>query len=121
MGNIFKNAYFGKQYKTRDGRKAIYNYHSIGGYHDIIIDDEGMSYHYADHTNGIINLPIPEKCKIDVDYSSPVDIVSEWKEEINEKKLTLLAIKDIDEMILTEEEITATKLWKAGYRKAKEE
>ena len=24
MNNMFKNAYFGKVYKTRDGRKAIY-------------------------------------------------------------------------------------------------
>lgn len=77
MKNIFENAYFGKAYRTRDGRKVIYNYHSSEGYHDIIIDGEGMSYHFTDHTNGILNLPTPEECKNDVDYSSPIDIVSE--------------------------------------------
>ena len=75
--NIFENAYFGKPYKTRDGRKAIYNYHSIGGYHDIIIDGEGMSYHFADHTNGIIRLPRPSEIDPDVDkYHEVMNILS---------------------------------------------
>lgn len=87
MNNIFEGAYFGKAYKTRDGRKAIYNYHSSGGYHDIIIDEEGVSYHFADHTNGILRLPHPSEINTDVDYSCPIDIVSEWQEEIDEEEL----------------------------------
>lgn len=86
MENIFENACFGKFYRTRDGRKAIYNYHSTGGYHDIIIDGEGMSYHFADHTNGTIRLPLPSEIDPDVDYSCPVDIVSEWTEPIDEEE-----------------------------------
>lgn len=81
MDNIFKNAYFGKLYKTRDGRKAIYlskgkisifstihrlaieptkfsNVESIGKY-----DDAGNC------SNGFYDC----------------DIVSEWQEEINEE------------------------------------
>lgn len=84
MENIFKGAYFGKVYRTRDGRKAIYNYHSIGGYHDIIIEGEGSSYHFGDHTNGIIRLPL--EVNPDVNYDSPIDIVSEWP--FDEDKLT---------------------------------
>lgn len=93
MNNIFEGAYFGKAYKTRDGRKAIYNYHSSGGYHDIIIDKEGMSYHFADHTNGILRLPHPSEIKPDVDYSCPIDIVSEWTEEVDEGELDELLMQ----------------------------
>ena len=31
MKNIFENAYFGKIYKTRSGRKAVYLFSSGGG------------------------------------------------------------------------------------------
>lgn len=122
MEDMFKDAYFGKQYKTRDGRKAIYNYHSSGGYHDIIIDGEGMSYHFADHTNRILNLPILEECKNDVDYSSPIDIVSEWQ-EINEEELDKIASMSLANSGYSGPRVEEAyhKGFKAGYRKAKGE
>ena len=52
MNNMFKNAYFGKAYKTRDGRKAIYisresvypfrHALSLGGISYAIYKDNGM-------------------------------------------------------------------------------
>lgn len=119
--NIFENAYFGKPYKTRDGRKAIYNYHSIGGYHDIIIDGEGMSYHFADHTNGIIRLPRPSEIDPDVDYSCPIDIVSEWT--ISEEELDELAYHeypdddDDDTPLNGIDNYELREAFKAGFRK----
>lgn len=81
MENIFENAKFGDKFKTRDGRLAIYNYSPsclIRGekYHDIIIEGEGMSYHFLDKNNGMINTQEKE----DVDYTTCIDIVSRWEE-----------------------------------------
>ena len=119
MNNIFKNAYFGKPYKTRDGRKAIYNFHSSGGFHDIIIDGEGISYHFEDHTNGIINLPINQQPN--VDYRSPIDIVSEWKEPIDEETLDKIAseLYPDDNPVINLLMKEMQNAYKAGYRKAK--
>ena len=119
--NIFENAYFSKPYKTRDGRKAIYNYHSIGGYHDIIIDGEGMSYHFADHTNGIIRLPRPSEIDPDVDYSCPIDIVSEWtidEEELDELAYHEYPDNDNDDTPLNGiDNYELREAFKAGFRK----
>lgn len=73
MENIFENAYFGKAYKTRDGRKAIYIYKekispfkhalSLGGVMNAMYEDDG-SYDCSVHD---------------------ADIVSEWQKEVDEK------------------------------------
>ena len=76
--NLFENAKFGDKFRTRDGRMAIYNYHSIRGWHDIIIEGKGRSYHFADHCNGIIRLP--QNPDPDIDYCHPIDIVGKWEE-----------------------------------------
>ena len=55
MKNIFENAYFGKPYKTRDGRKAIYHYCIKGkpNEHYLIVDkNHSLLGGYDD--NGII-------------------------------------------------------------------
>ena len=71
MINIFENAYFGKAYKTRDGRKAIYNYCIKGkpNEHYLIVDrNSSLLGGYDD--NGIINV---------CGYCNPnLNIVSEW-------------------------------------------
>lgn len=45
MDNLFKNAYFGKEYKTRDERKAFYHSYrpsSINGmmFHYLMVENE---------------------------------------------------------------------------------
>lgn len=78
MNNIFKDAYFGKLYKTRDGRKAIYLgtfYNEKHFPHRIAVEDAG-TYGYPE--NG--------KYIKDREY---LDIVSEWEEEIDEESIKL--------------------------------
>lgn len=69
MKNMFENSYFGKPYRTRNGRKAIYIKKVFGiiYHHQLVLDDGDIEvYHnfgkrfYGD--NGL-------------------DIVSEWQEE----------------------------------------
>lgn len=73
MENIFENAYFGKAYKTRNGRKALYQSGDSEYHHlflsscDIIVDEHGD-----------IN------CR---EIPDGLDIVSEWTESIEEKEL----------------------------------
>lgn len=75
MENIFKNAQFGKMYKTRNGGKAIYlrknDFHnhilSVGS-HEIVVSWED---------GALLGCP----------RESIYDIISEWKEPVDEKKL----------------------------------
>lgn len=47
MKNIFDNAYFGKTYKTIDGRKAIYFCHTERNkWHELIVEGERISLPY---------------------------------------------------------------------------
>lgn len=84
MTNIFKNACFGKAYKTRDGRKAVfYNHHNgyareKANYVTMILENQESIYRwYYDGTA--------------TDYQEHLDIVSEWNEPINEEELDELA------------------------------
>lgn len=108
MKNIFENAYFGKSYKTRDGKKAIYHgskkYKSSDGkvwtYHYLMIEPENVDVfgedmvinHYDAYINdnGIgrfANLKYYKDSGVNAKY----DIISEWKEPINEEELDKLA------------------------------
>lgn len=85
MKNMFKNAYFGKAYKTRDNKKALFL-----GKDDylpaylLFVDDCMMLSDYD--VNGvpldINNMPCPK---------SNLCIISEWQEEITEEELDKLA------------------------------
>ena len=69
MDNIFKNAYFGKAYKTRDGRKAIYLQLSFNKHlHFVVVEKEIIAECYTD-------------CGSERNGEDELDIVSEWKEE----------------------------------------
>lgn len=114
--NIFENAYFGKPYKTRDERKAIFMRHSDNTYH-IYLAVGGVIFRYQ--FDGTYD-----------DESRDLDIVSEWTEEINEKELDKLAeeyflttynkgIKNPSLDIINEKEFAKAD-FKSGYRKAKE-
>lgn len=67
--NIFKNSYFGKPYRTRDGRKALYLQSGFDNkhLHFLVIDKELIADCYTDSGN-----------ERDGQYES--DIVSEWTE-----------------------------------------
>ena len=97
--NIFKDAYFGKFYKTRDGRKAIF----LESYEVIvfgkertcvkcIIQEEPDFYFYElDGLNFYGGYAIDENGNIE--YWN-TDIISEYKEEINEEKLEKFAFEE---------------------------
>lgn len=96
MKNIFENAYFGKVYKTRDGRKAIFLYSTekklFKEYllcYTLFIEDETDFYHYD--TDGLnFSGGYAELEDGTIEYWG-TDIVSEWEEPINEEKLEELA------------------------------
>lgn len=71
MNNIFENAYFGKSYKTRDGRKAIYwKYEPLERWHILIMENSLLTAVLSDG-------------KMCSQINCGRDIVSEWQEEIN--------------------------------------
>ena len=84
MNNIFENAYFGKSYKTREGKRAI-----LIGFNPLVVALDDISnkggYYYREFEDGRINddtYPTVE---------TKFDIVSEWQGEIREEKLDKLA------------------------------
>lgn len=102
--NIFDGAYFGKVYKTRDGRKAVFlgiwkntlNIHENPIY-KLHIDDEeepidceenGQLYGetYTQFDDGSVET-----------YGT--DIVSEWKEEINVEELVVNKMNIFDKIL----------------------
>lgn len=107
MKNIFENAYFGKAYKTRDGRKAIFS-RKDGDTFDLETED---SYNPVRSDGSFLYTK--------EGYESSSDIVSEWQEEINEEELNELAKEYVDNSrpLLDGDAISC---FKAGYRKALE-
>lgn len=136
MNNIFENAYFGKPYKTRDDKKAIFL--GLKNPYEVF-----MLYNVS-----MTNYPILDARKVRA-YDGKIyttlesggDIVSEWQEEINEEELDKLAdsetykkseefdncLDDILSLLDGENQLKLIfkkcLMWafKAGYRKAKEE
>lgn len=85
--NIFENAYFGKPYKTRDGRKAIFKF--------FIPNSNMVRVSIMEYTNNEwdYNLFIDGTStdKELADIHKDWDIISEWQEPIDEEKLNELA------------------------------
>lgn len=113
--NIFENAFFGKAYKTRDGRKVIFLRTFVGhGYN-----------HYV--STGDLEYSVREDGKVDKHlYPYEEDIVSEWEEEINEEELEKLAKRNniydrFADDFECENYYGFIEGFKIGYRKAKEE
>lgn len=67
MNNIFKNDYFGKAYKTRDGRKALFIGDMQGKEVSLLTEENGFIF--VDYDTGI-------------SLHHPSTIVSEWQEPI---------------------------------------
>ena len=113
MKNIFENACFGKAYKTRNGKKAIYLFSSGCGVYCITEE-----FHNTIRYFNFDGIPYDFECSR---YRGE-DIVSEWQEPIDEEKLSELAWKYTESMdIPCRYEETAVESFKAGYKKAKYE
>lgn len=129
--NIFENAYFGKPYKTRDGRKALLLAIHTGNISpyiedaliELLIDNYPLSPSFT-MCNAI------GQCTDD--YHPNESIISEWQEEINIEELEKLAMiegaKAISHFVNREQSKFAyewadlvKEAYKAGYRKAKQE
>lgn len=82
MENVFENAYFGKLYKTRDGRKSVF----VKNYG---IDNNKIIYENGTHYVG-------NNGRIYANVTDRNDIVSEWKESIDEEELDKLAENIVD-------------------------
>lgn len=87
MNNMFENAYFGKAYKTRDGRKAYFRHYQHGDLRPYMCLIDGEEHWYRLNGKNYV-------WKED-DYDNPIDIVSEWQETINEEELDRLVRKKI--------------------------
>lgn len=80
MVNIFENAYFGKPYKTRDNRKAIF----IGKFEDG--DPFTLRYPYVFHVeNTRPDSIIYYNSEGNTENINAASIVPEWQEEISEE------------------------------------
>lgn len=116
MERIFDKAYFGKAYKTRDGRKAIY----INIENSVFRKRKGKSHYLIIEDTPWCSEPY-NVCGFIEDETNflndPRDIVSEWTEETNEEELEKLAHEYVDNSLpLLDGD--AISCFKAGYRKA---
>lgn len=121
MNNIFENAYFGKPYRTKNGRKAVfYNHHNSHArekarYVTMILEGQESIYKwYYDGTAA--------------DCQEHLDIVSEWEEPIDGEKLDKLADNYAKNLFPNEDNVYTEALrkecgrdFKAGYRKCWED
>lgn len=115
--NMFKNAYFGKLYKTRDGNKAIYIY-----------KETIYPFRHALSLGGVVNAMYKENGLYDMEIEADnyhADIVSEWDEPINEEELDRLAYTEFyvdGDCPSYESELDIfISAFKKGYQKAKNE
>ena len=108
MKNIFENAYFGKAYKTRDGRKALFMEHNLYDEYVLVVQDH--KGYYCEIIKGETGRYFEE---------DPTDIVSEWQEEINEEELAKQYAENSLFGSKTKKQIAYCAYLK-GYRKAKE-
>ena len=72
--NLFKGAYFGKPYKTRDGRKALYCYKFTDNSHALIVEGDEEFWYVRD--DGLVD--DFDDSFMDESYYTDKDIVSEW-------------------------------------------
>lgn len=89
MESIFKNAHFGKIYRTKDGRKAIYitcDDKDFNSHPHQLIQEDTKKFHYHNDYGQVM-------VKYDSLESEMYDIVSEWYEEINVEAFNELAKK----------------------------
>lgn len=110
--NMFENAYFGKAYKTRDGRKAIYaGKLPSTTLHRLLVEDTLDTFNYDEF--GSFN---PHG-------DSVFDIMSEWQNSFDEDKMNTI-LDEANKLRETAEGRKETGGWywrkwaEWGYRKA---
>lgn len=119
MKNIFEGAKFGDKFMTRDGRKAIVinlTPHYQGITMALTIEGDKDAFYRFYHEDGT--------AKKEAGDTDAVDIVSKWKEPIDEKnlhKLALNAYQFEDDPHWNSYQFERQEAYKAGYRKAMEE
>lgn len=118
---MFKNAVFGKAYKTRDGRCALCISKCMNTCR-LYVNGAGEYYYNVDGSHKCYGEFNPKKA-----YDN-LDIVSEWRDEIDESELDVLAEKyvekEFDGIVLGDDyammEMSRIKrIFKEGYRKGK--
>lgn len=110
MNNIFENAKFGDKFRTRDGRMAIFIQGAYPiGYMIAIFKEVRLFSFFEDGS-------------FKANKESPIDIVSEWQEEINVEELDKIAEEYVTKYATphTSQFVDMINGFKAGYRKAKE-
>lgn len=105
MKNIFKDAYFDKPYRTRDGKKAIYTMMSCGS-HWLSVQDTSFTWEYDDSG------------KLVSEICPAMDIVSEWKEPIDVEKIDMFASEYIKDKKKPSMRISSYNGFRACFRKA---
>ena len=131
--NIFENAKFGDNFKTRDGRMAIFvKSEGTNNFHpDVEAECILEEFSYVIIDKGHPMLSKGSKCFSDgtnIYKHSDEDIISRWQKHIDEEKLDKLA----EDHYLNHEDLppyaNTDTIWrnikesfKIGYRKAKEE
>lgn len=109
MENVFKDAYFGKAYKTRDGRKAIYRICCLN--HHLFTETDIFQCNDEGYVTGTI-IPV-----------SNLDIISEWNTEKSKEELDRVATLSYRNTFIGE--ASDAEIYRIGYingyRKAKEE
>lgn len=104
MENIFENPYFGKSYKTRDGRKALLWYYHTGNnvVDQAVLITIGASQILVDGTGKDMNEP----------YNNTTnDIISEWQEE--------KTLEDVNSLINVAKEIAIEQKNISDYNRQK--
>lgn len=114
--NIFKNAYFGKPYKTRDGRKALYwRYVNRNGefiHHLILPNKSGKPMSKKDEI--IAN---KEGKNLNTSYTElSTDIVSEWQEEVNKAELDKLTLDAVKQSLFSNPNNTEFTAYSCGFK-----
>lgn len=127
MKNIFKDAYFGKPYKTRDERKFVYlgEVESLFGHNSAIqgmIEDEDLlTYYnsegkslYCEYRGSAINACDIDFNQVNCEEDCETDIISEWQEEeISNEELDKLAD---DESLWLADTPIQERWYKEGYK-----
>lgn len=105
MNNIFKNAYFGKAYKTKGDKKAIYTITSCDS-HWLAVQDTSFTWEYNDNGELVSGI------------DNAMNIVSEWPEKIDEESLDRKANEYVGNNGGCEHYDDGVEAYKAGYREA---
>lgn len=99
MKNIFEGAYFGKRYKTRDDRDAIYCKYKL--FYGVVPNSKHSITKHLLLINNMQWVNVFDDGSTVIGKEYPNDIVSEWTEEVNDEELEKLAVEYADHAEMT--------------------